>query len=127
MPCIHDEEMVEALRSDRPHEPLGIGVCVRGPERGLEDLGTSDRKTSSKVATYFVSRSRTRNLTSIPSSAISLTTFLACCSNLRREQVSPDEESMDCQWLPNEKGLQDPQMESTDRIRTQDRSDPRIE
>ena len=38
----------------------------------------SARKISSKPATYFVSRSRTRNLASTPSSTMSAVTFLAC-------------------------------------------------
>ena len=40
MSCVHDEEMIQALGTDRPHEPFGVGVGVRGPKRCLEDLGT---------------------------------------------------------------------------------------
>jgi len=36
---VHDQQVVEALRPDRPHEPLGACVRVRGPEGCLEDLG----------------------------------------------------------------------------------------
>src|ERR1039458_4907961 len=40
VPCVDNEKMIEALGSNGPNEALGIGVGVRGPERGLEDLGT---------------------------------------------------------------------------------------
>ncbi len=40
MPCVDDEEMIQALGSDSPHESLGIGIGVWRPERSLEDLGT---------------------------------------------------------------------------------------
>ena len=39
MPCIDDEEMIEALGSDGPDESLGVGVGVRRPKRGSKDLG----------------------------------------------------------------------------------------
>ena len=35
-----DEEVVEAVLSDGPHEPFGEGVRIRGPIGGLEDLST---------------------------------------------------------------------------------------
>jgi len=41
MAWIHDQEMVEALRSDRSHEPLGVGVGVRSPKRRAQYLSTS--------------------------------------------------------------------------------------
>ena len=44
MPLIDDEKMVEALGPDGANEALGIGVGVRGPERGLENLGTFGSK-----------------------------------------------------------------------------------
>lgn len=31
--CVYDQQVVEALRPDRPHEALGVGIGVRGPER----------------------------------------------------------------------------------------------
>ena len=34
MMCVHDEEMFQALGTDRPHELLGAGIRVWGPERG---------------------------------------------------------------------------------------------
>jgi hypothetical protein len=34
MPCIDDEEMIQALGSDGPDEPFRIGVCVGRPKRG---------------------------------------------------------------------------------------------
>ena len=36
---VHDQQVVEALRSDGAHEPFGEGVRVRGPEWCPEDLG----------------------------------------------------------------------------------------
>jgi hypothetical protein len=36
---VHDQQVVEALRPDGPHEPLNECVRVRGPEGCLEDLG----------------------------------------------------------------------------------------
>ena len=39
VPLIDDEKMVEALGPDGANEALGIGVGVRGPERGLDRLG----------------------------------------------------------------------------------------
>src|ERR1019366_556751 len=41
MPCVHDQKMVEALRPDRPHEPLGVGIGIRGPKRRAQHLCTS--------------------------------------------------------------------------------------
>jgi hypothetical protein len=69
MPRIDDEEMVEALGSDGPYESLGVALAfgVRNGERRI--WAPSDRKTSSKFATYLVSRSRRRNFTSIPLSS----------------------------------------------------------
>ena len=40
MSYAHDEEVVQALGSDRSHEPLGIGIRVWCSERSREDLGT---------------------------------------------------------------------------------------
>jgi hypothetical protein len=40
MPSVHDEEIVETLRSDSPHETLSVGVRVWRSERCLADLGT---------------------------------------------------------------------------------------
>ena len=40
MACIDDEKVIEALRSDGPDEPLRVGVRVRRPEWGSQDLGT---------------------------------------------------------------------------------------
>ena len=40
MPRVHDEEMIETLGPDRPHEALGVGVRIRGPKRSLQNLGT---------------------------------------------------------------------------------------
>ncbi len=37
--CIDDEKVVEALGSDGPNEPLRVGVRVRRPEWGSQDLG----------------------------------------------------------------------------------------
>ena len=31
--CVDDQKVVEALGPDRPNEPLGVGIGVRGPER----------------------------------------------------------------------------------------------
>jgi hypothetical protein len=75
MPCIDDEEMIQALG---PDEPFRVRVGVRRPKRVRRIWAPSDRKTWSKLATYVGSRSRTRNFTSIPSSTMSPVTFLAC-------------------------------------------------
>jgi hypothetical protein len=43
MPCIDDEDVIEALESDGSDESLGVGVGVgvgvRRPKRGSQDLG----------------------------------------------------------------------------------------
>ncbi len=39
MPCIDDEEMIQALGSDGPDEPFRVGVGVRRPKRGSQNLG----------------------------------------------------------------------------------------
>jgi hypothetical protein len=39
MSCVDDEKMIQALGSDRPDEALRIGVRVRCPEWGSQDLG----------------------------------------------------------------------------------------
>jgi len=44
MSSIHDQELIEALRSDGPHELLRICVGVRCPERRLQDPGTLGAK-----------------------------------------------------------------------------------
>ena len=75
---VHDQQVVEALRSDGAHEPFGEGVRIRCSKGGLEDLGTLGLEHLSKLATYLVSRSRTRNLAVISASARSPVTFLAC-------------------------------------------------
>ncbi len=36
---VHDQQVVEALRSHRAHEPFGKGVRVRGSKGRPEDLG----------------------------------------------------------------------------------------
>ena len=41
---VHDQKVVEALRSNGAHEPFGKGIRIRGPERGPEDLGTLRRE-----------------------------------------------------------------------------------
>ena len=40
MSFVHDQEVVETLGADRPHEPLGVSINIGRPERRLEDLGT---------------------------------------------------------------------------------------
>lgn len=71
---IHDQEVIEEFGSDGPHEALGVSVGV-----GVRSIrAPSERKTLSKPATYLVSRSRTRNLTSSPASTKSPVTFLTC-------------------------------------------------
>ena len=37
---VHDQQVVQALRSHGAHEPFGEGVRIRGPIGRLEDLGT---------------------------------------------------------------------------------------
>src|ERR1022692_4145445 len=37
---VDDQQVVQALRSHRAHEPFGEGVRIRGPKWRLEDLGT---------------------------------------------------------------------------------------
>jgi hypothetical protein len=39
MAGVHDEDVVEALESDGSDESLGVGVGVRRPKRGSQDLG----------------------------------------------------------------------------------------
>jgi len=41
MACIHDQEMIEALRSDRSHNPLGVGVGIRSPKWRAQHLSAS--------------------------------------------------------------------------------------
>ena len=78
MSFIENQQMVEALRSDGADEPFGKGVRIRGPKGVLRISAPSASKTSSKPATYLVSRSRTKNLAVISASARSPVTFLAC-------------------------------------------------
>ncbi len=78
MAGVHDQDVVEALEPNGPHESLGVGVRVGVRKGVLRIWAPSARKTSSKPATYFVLRSRSRNFTSIPSSTMSPVTFLAC-------------------------------------------------
>jgi hypothetical protein len=33
MACVYDQQVVKTLGSDSPHDPLGVGIGVRGPER----------------------------------------------------------------------------------------------
>src|ERR1039457_4109655 len=76
---VHDQLVVEALRSHGAHEPFGEGVRVRSPKGGVWRISApSARNALSKLPTYLVSRSRTRNLVEISWSARSLVTFLAC-------------------------------------------------
>jgi len=44
MTFVDDEQMIEALRSDGADEALRVGVRVRRPEWGLQDLGTFRQK-----------------------------------------------------------------------------------
>jgi len=37
----HDQQVVEAFRSDRSHETLGVCVRVRGPKRRAQNPSTS--------------------------------------------------------------------------------------
>jgi hypothetical protein len=53
MPCIDDEEMIEALGSDGSHEPFRVGVGVRCPEGSLEDVGTLRPKDLVEVRYIF--------------------------------------------------------------------------
>jgi hypothetical protein len=39
MPCIDDQEMIEALRSDGSDESFRVGIGVRRPKRGSQNLG----------------------------------------------------------------------------------------
>jgi hypothetical protein len=38
MRFVHDQEVIEALRSDGAHEPFGKGICIRGPIGRPQDL-----------------------------------------------------------------------------------------
>jgi len=38
MARIHDQEVVEAFGPDRPHEPPGVGIGIRGPKRRAQHL-----------------------------------------------------------------------------------------
>src|ERR1039458_8847495 len=40
MPCIHDEEAIQALGAHGPNKTLGIRVSVQGPQWGSQDLYT---------------------------------------------------------------------------------------
>ena len=53
MSCIDDEKVVEALGSDRPDEALRIGVRVRCPEWGSQDLGALGPKDLVKARHVF--------------------------------------------------------------------------
>ena len=44
MPCVHDQEVVDAFRSDRSHESFGVGVGIRSPKRCAHHPGPSGRK-----------------------------------------------------------------------------------
>jgi hypothetical protein len=41
---VEDQQVVEALRPDGPHEPLGVGIGIRGPKRSLQHLSTGSGK-----------------------------------------------------------------------------------
>jgi hypothetical protein len=46
MPFVHDQEVVEALRSHGAYEPLGKSIGIRGPKGRFQDLsalGSEDR------------------------------------------------------------------------------------
>ncbi len=78
MAPIYDQEVVEALRCDRSHEPLGLGIGIRAGN-GVRSIGVHPpAKTVSKVATSLVSRSQRTNWTSTPLSSSWPATFLAC-------------------------------------------------
>ena len=53
-----DQHPVQAFGPDRADPPLGERVRARGPDRRLDDLYPSERKTSSKGPGNFESRSR---------------------------------------------------------------------
>ena len=40
MASVHDQQVIEAFRPDRPHEPLGVGIGIRGPKRRAQHLST---------------------------------------------------------------------------------------
>jgi hypothetical protein len=44
MRFVHDQEVIEALRSDGAHEPFGKGICIRGPIGRPQDLSCGCRK-----------------------------------------------------------------------------------
>src|SRR3989304_4162746 len=71
-----DEDVVEALRADRAHEPLGERVRLRGPDRGQDHLGALRFKhlieRSGELGVAIVPRKLT------PSSRPSMARFLAC-------------------------------------------------
>jgi hypothetical protein len=90
MPCVHDQEMVEALGSDRPHEPLGVGVRVRGPERSLQDLGTLRSKDLVEAGHVLRVAVADEELGRDPSSTMSPVTFLACWVTHARMGVGGD-------------------------------------
>jgi hypothetical protein len=78
MPFVHDQEVLEALRSHGAHEPLGMSIGIRGPKGRVQDLSALGSKASSKPATNLASRSRTKNRAVMSAQARSPVTFLAC-------------------------------------------------
>lgn len=40
MARIHDQQVVETLGPDSPHEPLGVGIGIRGPKRRAQLLSS---------------------------------------------------------------------------------------
>jgi hypothetical protein len=76
MPTPVDQHMVEALRADRPHEPLGERIGLWRPDRGADDPELSVPNISSNGPENFASRSRKWNR--IPVRRSSMARFLAC-------------------------------------------------
>jgi hypothetical protein len=79
VPVPENEEAVQALSTDRPHETFGEGVRTWCLDRVLMTLRPSARNTSSKLALNFVSRSRTRNLAARDRSERAQLRLRACC------------------------------------------------
>jgi hypothetical protein len=60
-----DDHAVQALSADRSYEALGDGVGLRRSDRVRITCTPADRKTSSKLAVNFVSRSQTSQVAGI--------------------------------------------------------------
>jgi hypothetical protein len=74
--AVEDQQPVEALDADGFDEPLGDGVCLRRPDRRLDDPDASSAERLVEEAAVLAVASRIRNR--MPSSANSRPRLRAC-------------------------------------------------